>query len=263
MADEIQNFGVYIQPTLPLHITDEVSFLEMLLKFQSKLNEVIYALNNFETDTNNYTDAEIEKLKNMLMSQITYLKGEITKLSNRIDGITYDWDIKLKQAFDRVLDVLYLSQELQNTDWAIEFELLRKEIISMLVYGFPVIDPTTGNTTTVQIALNNIYNAFMNQYGINVEEYESINLTVDEYENYYISVHDYTYTAKEVLFSRWFSPYFNPFTGQRASLQIIINTLASFHIENLTVNAYDALDITVDDYESRDISVENYTQFVG
>lgn len=263
MSDEVKKFGVYIQPTLPLHITDEVSFLEMLLKFQAKLNELIDYVNDLELNANNYTDAEIAKLRAELMSQITYLKDQIGRLDGRIDNIGLDWDIKLKQTFDRLIYILNLSQNLQDIEWANSLRTVYNEIVDMLIYGFPVVDPTTGKTTTVQIALNNLYNIMMNQYGITVEEYESLNLTVDEYEIKFISVYDYVNLAKDTIFTAYFSPYFNPFNGKRTSLQVILNMLASFHIDNPTVDEYEAFNITVDDYESHNVSVEDYSQFVG
>ena len=252
----------YIQPTLPLEYSSEISFLEMLMQFKSKLNDVIEVLNHFEENANSYTDKEIAKLKAYTNSLISNLQNQIDTFNTKLNDLAYSFDIKLKIQFDEIINILARSQNKQDLEFDQKLYNLYTKILSMLTYGFPVINPVTGRIDTVQNSLNDLYFLYMQNFGINVQEYEDLNFTIDEYENYYISVYDYTYLAKDQLFYEYFSPYFNPFNGKRDKLQNIINTLANFHIENLTVDAYNNKNVNVDSYEAANVTVDGYANYI-
>lgn len=244
---------------LPLVYDKSISLLEKVHYITARINQLIDYVNELETNANDYTDEKIAGLKAELLSRIQTIQYQIDQINYRIDNIGNDWDIKLKRQFDTLIDILSLSQNKQNIEFKYLLDDLRRELISMLEFGFPVIDPTTGKTTTVQVALDNMYNVLRAKFSITVGEYRPLNLTVSEYRDYYITVEQYRSSLKDELYE-FFGNLFDPFTGKRTTQQMLFNKLASFHmtspyvaeyrIKELTVESYRALNLTLDAYRT-------------
>lgn len=119
-------------------------------------------------------------------------------------------------------------------------------------------NPVTGEDTTVQQALDDLYSYF-NLYGLTAAEYDALELTAAEYDGYFISAYDYD-TMAGMIFGRS-SPYLmrSPFTGQMEPLQNVILELYSLHRTGaLTATAYDALDLTATAYDALDLEALDY-----
>lgn len=77
---DLINGGLNINP-IPFEFSEEMTTTKVLLSMQSSINSIIDIVNNWESSCNEYTDAEIKKIKNELTNINRYLEtGE--KLQN-------------------------------------------------------------------------------------------------------------------------------------------------------------------------------------
>lgn len=247
----------YTVPIVPLVFGKAVTLTMKIDTLVKYMNMIIELYDTIQANWEAYTDQEISKLRSELLSRIYYLQTQIDDVNLRIDQIGEDWDIKLKRQFDTLINILMYSQNLQNSQFDAKLSALYKTILSMLTYGFPVIDPTTQKTSTVQVALDNIYALINSRYSLTVAEYRSLQLSVADYSQKYVTVIVYRSYWKEELYE-YFGTLYDPFTGKRTTVQLIVNKLASFHMESLTVLQYRNKNLTVADYSAMNLTFEAY-----
>lgn len=176
----IKKIGVYIQPTIPMHITDEVSFLEMLLAFQAKLNEVIEGFNNIQNTWEEYTDNAIAEFKIYVDEQDVKLGESITAVNDRLTQINADLLALIEETKQYIIKY---SDDKNNELEGRLLELINRKYIN----------PWTNQEDELQ---NILWSAF---YGISgtlnsltVDAYDALAKTVDEYELLAKSVINYT-----------------------------------------------------------------------
>lgn len=121
-----------------------------------------------------------------------------------------------------------------------------------------IYNPVQGIQTTVQTAINDLYNYF-NAYALTASEYDSMGLTAQEYDDYELTANEYDSWGRKLL------PYpdpdhymRDPFTGEMAKFETVIMELYGLHRGGISAEDYDALELTATDYDSREIPAYIY-----
>lgn len=244
---------------LPLVFDKSISLLEKIDYIFKRFNELIDYINNLEELSHEYTDQQIELLRVFLLNEIQKLQDFLDSLEDKVDGIEINIDIAFKRMLDQLLNLVKKELFLQDIEVDSKLNTWYNRIVEMIHYGFTVIDPTTGYTSTIQVALNNIYYKLIVQDAMTVAEYRSLQQTVLAWRDRYLTVYDYRFRIKKLLW-QYFSQLFDPFTGYRTLDQLLFNKLANFHMGGPTVDAYQALNLTVEQYAALNLTVDQYEQ---
>ena len=121
-----------------------------------------------------------------------------------------------------------------------------------------IYNPVRGEQTTVQTAINDLYNEF-NTYALTAAEYDALELTANEYDEIGLTAYEYDHYGQNHLLPD--SPFImrDPFTGKMTAVKNVVYTLADLHrLYALTATDYDALDLTADDYDALDLTAYDY-----
>lgn len=119
-------------------------------------------------------------------------------------------------------------------------------------------NPVRGMQTTVQIAINDLYDYF-NVYGLTAQEYDDLELTAAEYDSYLITAHDYDTFGVKIFSPESYYLMRSPFTGTIEPIPTVIYDLFNLHRTGaLTASAYDALDMTASYYDGLLLDAYDY-----
>lgn len=121
-----------------------------------------------------------------------------------------------------------------------------------------IYNPVRGIQTTIQVAINDLYNEF-NVYALTAAEYDALELTAADYDALELTAYDYDHYGQYHLSPD--SPFImrDPFTGEMAPVKKVVEELANLHrAYALTADDYDALDLTADDYDALDLTAYQY-----
>lgn len=119
-------------------------------------------------------------------------------------------------------------------------------------------NPVRGMQTTVQIAINDLYDYF-NVYGLTAQEYDDLELTAAEYDSYLITAHDYDTFGVKIFSPESYYLMRSPFTGTIEPIPSVIYDLFDLHRSGaLTAAAYDALDMTASYYDGLLLDAYDY-----
>lgn len=235
----------------------KIEYAELVTRVEKLENEI----DTFESEidlrftnlqTQLYTDVD-----NKITSVIAEVRTAIAGIDLALENIRNEFRQFKAETTNLVLKYYYLGKD--YTDFKIQ-ELINSLPELTTVYVF---NPIKGHITTLQVAINDLYD-LGRPYGITAKEYDELLLTASEYDALEITALEYDLYATKILEeaglikNKWHYMY-DPFTGDYVPLQIVINELADLHKENpITAAEYDALEITADDYDGRKITAQDY-----
>ena len=185
--------------TLSLDFNDKLTNLEVLSSMQKSINEVINIVNGFESSANEYTDTQIAIVNQTIVDLRISLNNSISNLNAQLTANLNNAVADLEEQIETVntecleytnVKVSALKEYVDEND-----EELRREIVEAVPY---VLDPSTGVYSPIQIALNNIFNAYKPN-AITAEEYDALLLTAQNYDAKSITAYDYDMSAKILL----------------------------------------------------------------
>lgn len=185
--------------TLSLDFNDKLTNLEVLSSMQKSINEVINIVNGFESSANEYTDTQIAIVNQTIADLRISLNNSISNLNAQLTTNLNNAVVDLEEQIETVntecleytnVKVSALKKYVDEND-----EELRREIVEAVPY---VLDPSTGVYSPIQIALNNIFNAYKPN-AITAEEYDALLLTAQNYDAKSIKAYDYDMSAKILL----------------------------------------------------------------
>ena len=227
----------------------------------SRISALENTMATFQADIDQrFNDLEIS-LNNEIARQIAVGLAEIDRAIGEMRAALTD--IKAEVARMRVELIAevrsYYELSTNYTDAKIQ-ELINSLPDLTTVYVF---NPVRGELTTIQIAVNDLYDLARGQaltaleydsLGLTAEEYDDLELTAlqyDRYGLYYMDLYGYYKNPLHYMTS--------PFTGETVRLEVVINELASLHKDDaLTAGEYDALAIDADYYDSLDLTAFDY-----
>lgn len=125
------------QPILPTIIDDSLSYLELIERLTTKINELVAQVNALENVSNAYTDEQIKILKETLDSKIDSINSDLrTLISSVSDKENADY-LELKQDIQAMSNSIKAQVDLaisQYNTWLMDY--LSKQILDIKVINF-------------------------------------------------------------------------------------------------------------------------------
>lgn len=253
----VSNIGNEYEELVEYMNQHKIEYAELVTRVETLENEI----DTFESEidlrftnlqTQLYTDVD-----NKIATVIAEVRTAIAGIDLALENIRNEFRQFKAETTNLVLKYYYLGKD--YTDFKIQ-ELINSLPELTTVYVF---NPIKGHITTLQVAINDLYD-LGRPYGITAKEYDELLLTASEYDALEITALEYDLYATKILEeaglikNKWHYMY-DPFTGDYVSLQTVIGELADLHKENpITAAEYDALEITADDYDGREITARDY-----
>lgn len=236
------------------HETEYADLLRRVNSLENSINGFINEINQrfaqleSELETEIYTQiqsalAELNLELGDMRAQIVDLRTDLTRAIMDLNGRINTEDILIRE---------YIESRLQ------EFINSIPDLTTINVYN-----PVRGYITSVQEAINDLYNSARSE-ALTALEYDSMGLTASEYDALQLTAIEYDNWGKTLIYNAGY--YFNPnhymvspFTGEMVRLEVVINELASLHkMDALTASEYDAKDLTATYYDSLDLTAYDY-----
>ena len=248
------------QLVLPTVYGDELSYYEGIRKLTYYINQfreyVDNIVDSLQNIANTYTDEQIDALRQEINTELDALDG-------KIDGEVNELNTALENLRTSVTNLYTNFNNYTNTTdekIKLEFQNLKNYIdaIASTISPVYVRNPVTGQTSTIQVALNDIYACVQSIGGLMAWEYASMDLTANEYDSQDLTAWEYDNLARFLLFKYRYLRMFNPFNGQLAFYDTIINQLANLHKNSYTASEYDALNRQAEPYDALNITAYNF-----
>lgn len=228
-----------IRPTpplynLPSYYSECESYEEQLQWLLNQLQTLQADVDNLKKETNDYTDAQIKKLFDLLSQRISnltdYVNGEIAELKSYVDA-------ENKKISDKVDNLkFYIDEKLTNLKKYVDSEILEVRTLLTETENRLHLEIVNGDETTKDFA--RIYTE-----QARLELLEKINALSFRVDN----------ITKEFPF------VYNPTQGKQEDLQKTINDLYLYlRAHGITCFAFDSLKITVAEFDAMNILVRNF-----
>lgn len=184
---------------IPLSYKESLTYEEQILWIQKNLNDAIILLNQLKEDFDNI-DLNFDELEHeisLLKEDFYLIKTSVTDLeNNKVD----------RDELDSAIATLDLSlRDLINSEYRIlkeytdeHIESLQYQIDHIDIDNIKVLDPTTGIESSIQTALNNIYDQTRTD-SISAGEFDALELTASEYDGKLITAYNFDQHSKSLL----------------------------------------------------------------
>lgn len=289
LAGEVKPLKFCCSKVLPLVYDDWLTEYEGLCKVSYKLNEVITLVNSFQDDFKQYTDQQIEILRQELTAKLNEAVTELNNtmrnlelkvnqqlanneakmkaLEDYVNGAISDNQIwisnKIAQLEQKITDQInYLKQYVDSQD-----ELLKgyidseiQRVIDMIpeITSVMVVNPITGKLEPIQDALDYLTWVFK-YHAYKALEYDNEQFTADYYDNAGLTAWEYDVYGKKILHVDMRFHMRSPITGEIVCYKDVINWLIAQHRENgLTATEYDGLSLDASVYDGKNLSAFDY-----
>ena len=250
-------------------ISDEYqSLIDWKNNHEAQYSELLRRVNALENEIDTFESQiqeEFESLKNGLES---YIYEQIHEALGQLIielGDVREEIIQLRADVTRaILDLEgdIRAQDMMLRNWVnARLDEFIAEIPDLTTIN--VWNPVRGALTSVQIAIDDLYNLGRSG-GLTASEYDAMQLTASEYDALNLTAYEYDNYAKDILGQRGIfkNPLYymnSPFTGEYVPIVTVINELAHLHKSDaLTASEYDALDLSAADYDAYDLTAYDY-----
>lgn len=265
---------------VPTVYSNKQSYYECLCYLGYKINECIKALNDYQDDYQKYTDDKVAELKDYVdelnSTMKTYVDGRWNDLNTHINSVYTELngdittlDAKLDVEIARVEaeiaeKVEQLNQLIEKVDGDLReyidlsIEQVYRYIRDYYVNSIKIYDPSTGVYTSIQQALENVYNA-VRYFSITAQEFDGVGLTAKQFDDNNLLAAQFDLYGVFIFGKPSFLYMNNPLTGELQFYQDVIASLADLHRDNpITASGFDALLLTATAFDSKNITAENF-----
>ena len=123
-----------------------------------------------------------------------------------------------------------------------------------------VINPVRGYMTTVQQAIDDLYDTAVRYEALTAQEYDSAGLTAERYDGMGLSAENYDlYGRNYIAITDRLTWMYDPFTGIYTPVKTVVQKLAELHrTDAITAEAYDLLTLSAEEYDDKEITAYNY-----
>lgn len=230
--------------------------------------------------------SDIQTLRTTVSNFTAYINNEVVAMQNRVDGaiLTMNQTLaafrteyeaafaqqqvavselmaELRTYVDSANHALELFVEDQNaqTITYVDLQLAAMyDYIDSIVLDLRVINPITGQQTSLQEVLNNYYD-MLRLGAYTASEFDFSQITCTEFDTSNISAYEFDYNGQYTL--RGDPKYFmyHPVTGEFVKVQTVVYYLANLHqLYANNATEYDALDWSATTYDSKDWTAYQY-----
>lgn len=255
---------------------------------ETKYEELLRRVNRIDTEIDTF-EADVERKFNDLEAAIyhdfevltTEIRNELAQTKAEIER---EFDEALAE-FTRLFNDLKSSVELEISqmkseilelkyELAVQIGEVREEVRIYIDNKFEdfiahlpdyehliVRNPVTGEQTTVQVALDSLYDMF-NIDGITAGEYDSLELTAGDFDALNITAGEYDKHARTILGYPDMRYYMrSPFTGEIVPVQEVIMSLWGLHNQGISAGDFDAADLTAGEFDALELQAYYYDMF--
>jgi len=274
-------FNQNLMPYSDLHTLNLDWILQKIKDFEAELSQIedygdrITALENGAADLQQQIttlESNTQSLYNVLHDSVVALNTRCTNLEDTIDARhtlynehfeSIDNDLTaLFQNYTNVLSTIVNMEAMihEEDDRVLAAAKTYADgLIQQFIEDFPelyelyVKSPVSGQTVTVQVALDEIYETYR-FYAIDAATFDHYGYTAQELDGF-------GYTALELdtnglsifkKFSEQLNAIRNPWYGDFTTIQNVIYRLLGYHIPTLSASERDALDLTAQQLDDRD-----------
>ena len=163
----------------PLAFDDSETYLEQISKVYKKLNDTISLFNQIQLNDTEYTDSKFLELQNELHELINKTKALAQEKNNELEKILRSYNDETNGTLENRINIKIDKQDNEiNIDVDKKYNEL-KFLIEKNNQG--VIDVCTGKLTSVQNALNSIYD-MLRSNALTCKELDAILLTATQFD---------------------------------------------------------------------------------
>lgn len=235
---------------------------------ESDYNELLRRVNSLESSINgfiNEINQRFAQLENELEAEIyTQIQSALAELNLELGDMRAQIISLRTDLTDAIVNLTELIQG-SNAVLRDYIEARLQEFINSIpdLTTINVYNPVKGYITSVQEAINDLYNSARSE-ALTALEYDSMGLTASEYDALQLTAIEYDNWGKTLIYNAGY--YFNPnhymvspFSGEMVRLEVVINELASLHkTDTLTATEYDTKDLTAAYYDALDLTAYDY-----
>lgn len=275
--NDITPLKFWCQKILPLSYDDSLSYYETLCRFADKVNELIERLNLYQEEYRDYVDEQVSFLKTYIDEQDnatkTVLEIKMENLKNETERQMNELKLKLQQTLDdvnnklagyseslvRLYDFVVSDQNRQDIYFKNILEEFYHKIWSLIdQYTNIIYNPTNGQLTTVEQAINDIWNILRYQ-ALTCIEFEWLGYSCDKWDSIGYSALDFDLYSGVKYGKRICDCWMiNPYTGEKSLVTDVIYTLIGMRAEGLTTEQYDAKNLTASRFDSTNITAYDF-----
>lgn len=245
-------------PPQPIVYTDSMTLLDRVMMIQKELAELdnYVKTGDFLKPGYQYTDRKITELSNDTAKKLK-------ALTDTVNNNKAQFDESINQ-INASLNNIYSGLSKLGTEIDVKIESAMQTVLYdveqlLIGYSIYVISPVSGRKTTVQNALNEIYEATALN-ALTASEYEQVEITAANYDNRMINANDYDRKSRFIFLKELYFSAISPFTGLKETCCDIVNEIVNYLKTGkaITASEYDALSLSASDYNNKNITTYNY-----
>lgn len=258
--DNIKNFRFWCQPILPLVYDDSLSYYEALCKFNTKLNEIIDRINNFQEDIEDMVDNKINVLKNYVDSENAKQNEDV---KNQFDSV-YDKINEVIVSINNNIETIYRYIANLNTITKnyidVQISELKKLIDDTILGDIIIFNPTKGVKDNLNNVINDIYNA-LRYFGISCYQFDSKHLSCDEFDKLLMTALEFDTNSLEIIGNYYPHLIFNPVNGRYERLQdVLYMWFQEYRVDAIDCTGFDEKQLTVENVQQLDITALEFDE---
>lgn len=305
---------------LPAAFDDAITYLEQIKIVNDKLNELITAFNEMGDDTlqaaMQYTDQQVAASESKITAQINALQESVNQqfkqleqqIQQELDNAIEDFkeeaqrlldefqqavetfnsrlsqlEISINTLWDAFARNKYELRQLINERYAEILQHVNDLVAAKTGNSIIVYNPAQQTTTTLNVALADLFLITREMFCLSAQEYADLQLTAQQYADLEITANEYVYSGRLIFFHQLYYAdideqfnklyeyvnaqveglknewlMWNPFSGQYVPVYQVVDILAQFHMWGLTAQEYAELDLTAQEYADKEITAYEY-----
>ena len=179
----------------PLVFDDSETYLEQITKVYKKLNDTISLFNQIQLNDTEYTDSKFLELQNELHELINKTKALAQEKNNELEKILRSYNDETNGTLENRVNI---KIDKQDNEIKIDTDKKYNELKFLIEKNNQgVIDVCTGKLTTVQNALNSIYD-MLRSNALTCSELDAILLSATAFDNKHITASQFDINNKSL-----------------------------------------------------------------
>jgi len=185
----------------PTPYDESLSYLEYLSNLHLYINQLIEMVNAYESNYMAYTDEQIQMLKEELDGRFNNIILLISNNDQAVRSLISNQKTVITSEYTSLINAntntinLRITNEiaLVNSRITTEMNMIKSYIDSGFI-DLKVLNPVTGQISTIQGALNSLSEQFRAN-ALTALGYDSLELTANQYDVYDLTAYDYDYNG--------------------------------------------------------------------
>lgn len=215
-----------------------------LAEFRAELDDFSDTIEEYKT----YVDTSVANLTTYVDNVVLELESLVDGLEARLKAYALELYQDGKEYSDYKNDILKLE---------IDQDLAAlKAYVDSLIPDMKLISPFTGKLDTLQNIINTMSD-YIRSGAFTCHQWDTSNITCAQFDDS-ITAYDFDFYGYNTFIGDDRLYMYHPYTGERVLIPVVIDWLASFHMDGATATHYDSLDYTATTYDALDYTATEY-----